>query len=88
MQTSLDDEIIGIVQKMVDDISNEKVEITPGKLLRDLGIDSLHAIDLVFRLEEHFDIVIPMDNFPYTNVGDAITYLKTLLSSNSRPAAD
>jgi len=81
---SLDNDILDVVRKLVNDISSEEIEITLETNLRDLGIDSLHAIDLVFRFEEQFNITIPMDDFPLTNVGDAIQYLKRLLASPQR----
>lgn len=33
--------------------------ITPGSTLKDLGIASLDAIELIFDIEEHFDINFP-----------------------------
>ena len=88
MTKSLDNDILDVVRKLVNDIRSEEMEITSETNLRDLGIDSLHAIDLVFRFEEQFDVTIPMDDFPLTNVGDAIQYLKSLLASPSDAAAD
>jgi len=88
MTTSLDNDILDVVRKMVNDISSEEIEITPETNLRDLGINSLHAIDLVFRFEEHFNVTIPMDDFPLTNVGEAIQYLKGVLASPRDAAAD
>ena len=47
--------------------------------LRSLGIDSLQAVDLVFQLEEHFGIQIPMEQFDAKTVGDAIEFVVGLL---------
>jgi acyl carrier protein len=33
--------------------------ITPESTLKDLGIESLDAIELIFDIEEHFDITFP-----------------------------
>lgn len=33
--------------------------LTPESTLKDLGIDSLDAIEIIFDIEEHFDINLP-----------------------------
>jgi acyl carrier protein len=33
--------------------------ITPESTLKDLGVESLEAIELIFDIEEHFDITFP-----------------------------
>ncbi len=37
----------------------EMTAITPESTLKDLGIASLEAIELIFDIEEHFDITFP-----------------------------
>jgi len=34
-------------------------EITPDSRLRDLGLDSMRAIELLFALEDAYDVVVP-----------------------------
>jgi acyl carrier protein len=36
-------------------------EITPESRLRDLGLDSMQAIELLFAIEDTFDVVLPDD---------------------------
>lgn len=46
-------------------------------LSRDLGADSLDAVDIIMELEKEFDILIPEDDaMKIRTVGDIITYIK------------
>jgi acyl carrier protein len=36
-------------------------EIVPGSRLRDLGLDSMREVELLFALEDEFDVVFPDD---------------------------
>jgi acyl carrier protein len=46
------------------------------RLLEDLEIDSLDTLDLIFKLEEEFDIEIPEGELPFVTVQDVITYVQ------------
>ena len=46
------------------------------KLIEDLEIDSLDTLDLIFKLEEEFDIEIPEGELPFVTVQDVITYVQ------------
>ncbi len=74
-----DEKILGIVRQFVEDQGGDPGQVHPQAALRDLGIDSLHAVDLVFRFEEAFEIDLPMEDFRATTVAEAIAYLKKLL---------
>lgn len=37
----------------------DRATLTPDSTLKDLGIDSLEAIETIFDVEEHFDINFP-----------------------------
>lgn len=37
----------------------EGVEVTSESTLKDLGVDSLDAIEILFEIEEHFDVTLP-----------------------------
>ena len=63
-------------------------------LRKDLGLDSLAMIELLFKIEEAFDLEIPNDDLSQiTTVGDVIHYVEQRLgapagsASASRPAA-
>ena len=58
------------------------------RLIEDLEIDSLDSLDLVFQLEEEFDIEIsPEDQLHFCTVGDVIGYVQLRHGSTvPRPA--
>jgi acyl carrier protein len=72
-------ELLGMVREFVTDQGGDAASIVPQASLRDVGIDSLRAIDLVFRFEERCGIAIPMESFPTTTVGDALRYVAELI---------
>jgi acyl carrier protein len=83
------DEILAVVRQFVQDLGQDPGKIVPAAKLAELGIDSLHAVDLVFRFEEQFEIDIPMENFHATTVAEAMEYVAKLLpdSPSVKPAA-
>ena len=63
-------------------------------LRKDLGLDSLAMIELLFKIEETFDLEIPNDDLSQiTTVGDVIAYVEQRLgtpagsTAGQRPAA-
>ncbi len=51
-------------------------------LKKDLGLDSLAMIELLFKIEETFDLEIPNDDLSQiTTVGDVIAYVERRLGS-------
>ena len=46
------------------------------RLIEDLEVDSLDALDLIFKLEEEFDIEIPQGELPFATVQDVINYVQ------------
>jgi acyl carrier protein len=50
-------------------------------LRKDLGLDSLAMIELLFKIEEAFDLEIPNDDLSQiTTVGDVIAYVEQRVS--------
>ena len=83
------DEILSVVRQFVEDLGQDPGKILPTARLSELGIDSLHAVDLVFRFEEHFEIDIPMEHFRATTVAEAVAFVEDLLhqpQGTQRPA--
>ena len=72
-----------VAKELKQDVSS----ITPEHTLRgDLKLNSLDAIELMFRIEEEFDLSIPDDDMQgFVKVGDVIDYLHRRLSGE--PAA-
>ena len=80
----------GVAAHLKRDVS----KIGPGDDLRnDLGVDSLDIIELLFTIEETFDLEIPNDELSeIKTVGDVITYVERRLgtpaaASTTAPAA-
>jgi len=46
------------------------------RLIEDLNIDSLDTLDLIFELEEEFNIEIPQGQIPFVTVQDIINYVQ------------
>ena len=51
-------DVMSVIKKK---IRVERSEITPDDRLAELGLESLDALELVFDLEEKFDIEIPVN---------------------------
>jgi acyl carrier protein len=58
------------------------------RLREDLGLDSLAMIELLFRIEEHFDLEIPNEDLSrVTTVADVTAYVEEKLGAKAAPAA-
>jgi acyl carrier protein len=56
-------------------------------LREDLGLNSLDAIELMFKVEEEFDLEIPdADLQKLKTVGDLVAYLETRLERSGAPS--
>jgi acyl carrier protein len=58
-------------------------------LRKDLGLDSLTMIELLFKIEEAFDLEVPNEDLPLlTTVADVVGYVEGKLGvAPARPAA-
>jgi len=74
-----------LAQHLKRDVS----KIRPQDRLReDLGLDSLAMIELLFKIEEHFDLEIPNEDLSrVTTVADVTAYVEEKLGTRSAPAA-
>ena len=66
-------------------LKRDSKTITPAHSLRDdLGLDSMATIELLFRIEEVFDLQIPdQDLQKLSTVGDVIAYVESRLQKMS-----
>ena len=56
-------------------------------LRKDLGLDSLAMIELLFKIEEAFDLEIPNDDLSQiTTVGDVVAYVEKRVGATGTPA--
>jgi acyl carrier protein len=77
MQNNIEEE----VKKLVADITEVPVEkLTPdADFFKDLGIDSLKAIEIVAAFEKRYRIIIPEEDIPkIRNLTNVIEYVKKL----------
>lgn len=63
-------------------------QVTPEMRLDALGIDSLGRVEIIFALEEHFDIAIPFnanrpdaDAFDLSSVGAVVAAVERLIAA-------
>jgi acyl carrier protein len=65
----------------------EKRNLGPADRLEDLGIDSFGAVEMVFDLEEKFDVQISYNSndarLDLQTVGDVISAIKNLVAGRS-----
>jgi acyl carrier protein len=77
-------DVIGLVAKK---IRVEKPNLGRDDRLEDLGIESIDAVELIFELEEKFDIQIPYNaNNPqmqFATVGDIVDAIKSIVQNKT-----
>ena len=77
-------DVIGIIAKRVP-AENRNVVMADG--LEDLGIDSFGAVEMIFDLEEKFDVQISYNSndarLDLETVGDVIDAIKKLVAGRS-----
>jgi acyl carrier protein len=80
--TDVANDVIAIIAKKVR-VDHPKIEMSDR--LQDLGLESLDAVEMIFDLEEKFDIQIPYNaNNPRTEfdtVGDVVSAIEKLVAS-------
>ena len=63
-----------VIDIIKDTLKFDDKEITPTMdLFKDLGVDSLDAVELVMALEEEFGVQIPDEELPKLNTVENIT---------------
>jgi acyl carrier protein len=55
--------------------------ISPEQPLEQFGIDSLGMVELLFFIEDEFQLKIPSDPPSFATVGDAVHYIDALLAA-------
>jgi acyl carrier protein len=80
-------EVIKIIAKKVP---GEPRELQAGDNLAELGLESLDAVEMIFDLEEKFDIQIPVNannaKAEFATVGDVVTAVEKIVAEKARPA--
>jgi acyl carrier protein len=81
-------DVMAIIQKKV---RIERSQLALDDKLRDLGLESLDALELVFDIEEKFDIEIPVNANDaniggFETVGDVVQAVEKLIAQKARSA--
>jgi acyl carrier protein len=74
-----------LAQHLKRDVSTVNL---PDDLRKDLGLDSLAMIELLFKIEETFDLEIPNDDLSkITTVGDVVAYVEARVPAGAAATA-
>jgi acyl carrier protein len=80
--TNIASDVIAVIAKKVR--VDHKIEMSDR--LQDLGLESLDAVELVFDLEEKFDVQIPYNandpKFEFDTVGEIVSAVERLVGKN------
>ena len=84
MDNNVEKKVINILaQQALVEVEDIKLESTPD----DLGLDSLGIVEVIFALEEEFDISIPFnandkdENIDITNVSSIVKAIRNFIAS-------
>ena len=58
-------------------------KLTPEARLDELGIDSLSVMELLFKIEDEFDIQVPNDQVPLLTIQDVASYVDSLIAQQA-----
>lgn len=80
-------EVVALIANKIR-VERPKIELTDK--LEDLGIESIDAVELIFDIEEKFDVQVPYNaNNPRTEfetVGDVVHAVQELVAGKAQPA--
>ncbi len=77
---------------LADEFKLPPARLVPEAKLEELGVDSLNQIDLIFKLEDRFNLKIKDDSRKLVTIQDVVGYIDELVaqqqaSSDQRPSA-
>lgn len=87
----MSDDVALRVRKIVADKTELELEkVTLESTPDELGIDSMRMVDIIFSLEEEFDLTIPFNanaqdpsEFSMSKVGDVVDWMAKLAEENA-----
>jgi acyl carrier protein len=65
---------------LVDEYKLPRASLTAHAHLEELGVDSLGALELFFKVEDEFRISVPNDPIPLNTVGEIVQYIDRLIA--------
>lgn len=76
-----------LTQKIIDVIARTqkipRTKIALENTLEELGIDSFDSVNLLFALEDEFDIRIPDETKTLTTIADIVTHMEIFLKERA-----
>jgi len=76
-----------VIAVIAGKVRGEQPQIKLTDKLEDLGLESLDAVEMIFELEEKFDITIPYNandsRAEFDTVGDVVTAVKNLVDGKA-----
>ena len=85
-----DDVTARVAEIVAEQAMIDPADITPKTTLDELGLDSLALVEVVFGIEEAFDVSVPYNandpsesDFNLSNVGEIIAGVKQLLAEKA-----
>jgi acyl carrier protein len=78
-----------IIAALADYLKRDKKSIQLNHTLReDLGLDSMSTIELVYQIEEVFDLEVPNEDLTkLTTVGSVVDYVENRLNASGKTKA-
>ena len=84
----MDDVAAGVIAIIAKRLPVEKRNLDAADRLDDLGFDSFSAVEMIFDLEEKFDIQIPYNSndarSEFETVGSIVDAIKKLVAENHK----
>jgi acyl carrier protein len=70
-----------IIELLVEKYGVERDQVSPDAVMVDMGLDSLSVAELVFDIEDLFDIVLMEEDADFSTFGDAVALVDRHLES-------
>lgn len=68
-------------EQLVEKFDIDREKLSPESSLADLGLDSLSIVELVFDVEDEFDIEISEEDANFTTLGEAAALCDKLIAA-------
>ena len=73
---------------LADEFKLTPAQLEPEARLEDLGVDSLNLIELIFKLEDRFNLKINDDGRKLVTIKDVAAYVDELLAKRADTASE
>ena len=70
-----------IIELLVEKYGVERDQVSPDAVMLDMGLDSLSVAELVFDIEDLFDIVLMEEDVDFSTFGGAVALVARHLES-------